>query len=254
MHTLDKSPSSEAGERPPLLEVSHLEASYGHLQVLWGVSLKIQQGQFVVLLGPNGAGKTTTMRAISGMLKPKGGDVLFMGRSIAHLPAHEIVRAGISSITEELDLFLGMSVRENLLLGAYGSKQPPEKKQEAMDYVLHLLPILAERQRQLAITLSGGERKMLALGRGLMSDPKLLLVDEPSLGLAPKVVEAVFDALQQLNRRGVSILLVEQAIDMSMRVSDYCYFLDQGRTVLEGASATLRQSERVKEVYFGERS
>jgi len=233
-----------------LLEVNNLEAAYGHLQVLWGVSLKVSEGEFTSLLGPNGAGKTTTLRTIAGLIKPKGGEVKFMGESIGGRRADQISRMGLSFITEELNLFTRMSVRENLLLGAYGTRDK-KKIEKSLDFVLDLFPVLAERRNQLAGTLSGGERKMLALGRGLMSDPKFLLVDEPSLGLAPKLVLSVFKALQELNGRGVTILLVEQNASTTLHITDRSYILERGRIVLEGASADLVEDEHVKKTYLG---
>jgi len=233
-----------------LLEVSNLSSGYGHLQVLWDVSPRVSEGEFVALLGPNGAGKTTLLRTIAGLIQPWTGEVKFMGKQIGDLPAHQITRMGLSFITEDLNLFTGMSVRENLLLGAY-TRRDKEKVKDSLDYVLDLFPVLAERQNQLAGTLSGGERKMLALGRGLMSDPCLLLVDEPSLGLAPKLVLLVFEALQELNRRGVTILLVEQNIGMSLRIADRGYVLEQGRIVLEGTNADMLENKHVKEAYLG---
>lgn len=233
-----------------MLAVSNLSSGYGHLQVLWDVSPKVSEGEFVALLGPNGAGKTTLLRTVAGLIHPWTGEVKFMGKQIGDLPAHQITRMGLSFITEDLNLFTGMSVRENLLLGAY-TRQDKKKVKDSLDYVLDLFPVLAERQNQLAGTLSGGERKMLALGRGLMSDPRLLLVDEPSLGLAPKLVLSVFEALQELNRRGVTILLVEQNIGMSLRIADRGYVLEQGRIVLEGTNADLLENKHVKEAYLG---
>jgi len=241
--------SEKEGEEK-LLEVSNLSSGYGHLQVLWDVSPRVSEGEFVALLGPNGAGKTTLLRTIAGLIQPWTGEVKFMGKQIGDLPAHQITRMGLSFITEDLNLFTGMSVRENLLLGAY-TRRDKEKVKDSLDYVLDLFPVLAERQNQLAGTLSGGERKMLALGRGLMSDPCLLLVDEPSLGLAPKLVLLVFEALQELNRRGVTILLVEQNIGMSLRIADRGYVLEQGRIVLEGTNADMLENKHVKEAYLG---
>jgi branched-chain amino acid transport system ATP-binding protein len=163
-----------------LLQVNHLQAGYDCLQALWDVSLEVSQGEFVALIGPNGAGKTTTLRAISGLIKPLSGEIKFMGKDIHRMPADEIHRLGLSLITEDLNLFEGMTIRDNLLLGAYN--QPDQKKIKAsMEYVLELFPVFATRQKQLAGTLSGGERRMLAIGRGLMAEPKLLMVDEPSL-------------------------------------------------------------------------
>jgi branched-chain amino acid transport system ATP-binding protein len=233
-----------------MLEVRDIEARYGHLQVLWGISLHVAQGEFVTLVGPNGAGKTTTLRTIAGLIKPMAGEVEFMGKPIGGLPANRISQMGLSFVTEDLDLFEQMSVRENLLLGAYGIRDK-DKLASSMDFVLDLFPRLAERQKQLAGTLSGGERKMLALARGLVSDPKVLLVDEPSLGLAPLLVESVFEALQALHQKGVTILLVEQNVGTALQMTERSYVLEQGRIVLQGAGAELLQDEHVKSAYLG---
>ncbi|MBC8248723.1 MAG: ABC transporter ATP-binding protein [Anaerolineales bacterium] len=232
-----------------MLEVSNVNSGYGHLQVLWEVSLKVSEGEFLALLGPNGAGKTTLLRTVAGVIQPWAGEVKFMGKQIGDLPVHQITRMGLSFITEDLNLFEGMTVRENLFLGAYIRRD--KRIKESLDYVLDLFPVLAERRTQLAGTLSGGERKMLALGRGLMSEPRLLLVDEPSLGLAPKLVLSVFEALQELQRRGVTILLVEQNVSTSLQIVDRGCVLEQGRIVLEGKSADLLGNEHVKEAYLG---
>lgn len=233
-----------------MLEVRNLNAGYDFLQILWDVSLDVSEGEFVALLGPNGAGKTTTLRTIAGLITPKSGEVLFKGKPISHLPAHRISRMGISYISESLNLFTNMSVRENLLLGAY-IVQDRKKELEALEFVFNLFPRLAERQHQLAGTLSGGERKMLALARGMMSNPQLLLVDEPSLGLAPKLVQSVFQALQSLRQEGVTILLVEQNVNATLEITDRAYVLEQGRIVLEGKSSELRENEHVKSAYLG---
>ncbi|HDN80330.1 MAG TPA: ABC transporter ATP-binding protein [Chloroflexi bacterium] len=233
-----------------LLEVKDLNAGYDFLQVLWDVSLHVSEGEFVALIGPNGAGKTTTLRTIAGLLSPMSGEILFKGKPITHLPAHKVSRIGISYISESLNLFPKMTVRENLLLGAYAVRDR-KRISESLDFVFDLFPRLAERSSQLAGTLSGGERKMLAIARGMMSNPELLLVDEPSLGLAPKLAQRVFDALQELRRRGVTILLVEQNVNITLEITDRAYVLEQGRIVLEGKSSELSQNEHVKHVYLG---
>lgn len=233
-----------------MLEIKNLNSGYGHLQVLWDVSLEVSEGEFIALLGPNGTGKTTLLRTITGIIQPWAGEIEFMGQQIGGLPTPQIARAGISFITEDLNLFGGMSVRENLILGAY-TRRDRKKIQKSLDYVLDLFPVLGERRNQLAGTLSGGERKMLAVGRGLMSDPRLLLVDEPSLGLAPMLVLSVFRALQELRQRGVTILLVEQNVNMSLQIAERGYILEQGRIVLKGKSAGLLEDKHVKEAYLG---
>jgi len=233
-----------------VLEASDLQAGYGYLQVIWDVSLNISEGEFVVLIGPNGAGKSTILRTIAGIVKPTAGEVRFMGKPIEGLLPDLINRMGISFITEDLNLFTGMSVRENLLLGAYNVRDNNQIR-DSLDYVFNLFPALKERQKQLAGTLSGGERKMLALGRGLMGNPRMLLVDEPSLGLAPRLVLSVFNALQELNQRGITILLVEQNVSASLHITNRGYVLEHGRIVLEGKSANLLENEYVKDVYLG---
>ncbi len=238
------------GEEAVLLEVDQLQAGYDFLQVLWSPSLRISAGEFVVLLGPNGAGKTTLLRAIAGILRPTGGEVRFMGERITGWSTDRICNRGVSFITEDSNLFTGMTVRENLLLGAYGVRDR-RKIADTLEYVFSLLPKLREREAQMAGTLSGGERKMLAVARGLMACPKLLLVDEPSLGLAPLTAQTVFEALRELNRRGDTILLVEQNVTTSLQMSQRAYILEQGRIVLEGRSAELLTDPHVQDVYFG---
>jgi branched-chain amino acid transport system ATP-binding protein len=233
-----------------MLEVKNIQGGYGPLQVLWDVSLSVSDGEFVALLGPNGAGKTTTLRTIAGIIKPTTGELRLEGEPIQGLSTSRISRMGLSFITEDLNLFGGMSVYDNLLLGAYTIRDK-KKVKESLDFVQELFPVLAERRNQLAGTLSGGERKMLAIARGLMTDPRLLLVDEPSLGLAPKLVVSVLEALQELNQRGVTILLVEQNVHMSLYVTDRGYVLEEGRIVLKGESADLLENEHVKEAYLG---
>lgn len=233
-----------------MLEIKGLQSGYGYLQVLWDVSLELKDGEFVVLLGPNGAGKTTTLRTIAGVIKPITGEIKFLGQSIGGKPGHEISKLGISFITEDLNLFPKMTVYDNLLVGAY-SVRDGKKIKQTLEYVVHLFPRLEERLNQLAGTLSGGERKMLAIGRGLMPNPKLLLVDEPSLGLSPLMTKATFDALRQLNQDGATILLVEQHLGKALEITDRGYILEQGRVVMEAPTSTLLDSERVKEVYLG---
>jgi branched-chain amino acid transport system ATP-binding protein len=235
-----------------LLSVRHLQARYGRLQVLWDISLEVCKGEFVALIGANGAGKTTILRAISGVIRPSAGEVTFLGQSIGGMPAHKISRTGLGYITEDLNLFEAMSVQDNLLLGVM-TRQDGSPRGEALNEVYQLFPILSQRRRQLAGTLSGGERRMLALGRGLMSHPQLLMVDEPSLGLAPRLVLTVFDALTDLHRRGVTILLVEQNVNHTLSVADKAYVVEHGRMVLQGPSAELLQNEYLREAYLGRR-
>jgi branched-chain amino acid transport system ATP-binding protein len=233
-----------------VLELTDLESGYELLQVLWGVNLRVEEGEFVALLGPNGAGKTTTLRTIAGLVKPIRGTVAFRGKSINGVAAHEVSRMGIGYVSENLNLFPGMSVYENLLVGAYAVRDRAQQL-ATMELVFELFPRLQERRNQLAGTLSGGERKMLAIGRGLMPSPSLLLVDEPSLGLAPIPTLAAFEALKRLRERGVTILLVEQNVNTTLRLVDRAYVLEQGRVVLEGTGEQLLGNPHVQEAYLG---
>ena len=233
-----------------MLELRDLDSGYDFLQVLWDVSLTVNDGEFVALIGPNGAGKSTTLRTIAGLLKPKGGEILFKGESIKNLSPHLISRMGISYISEALNLFTDMSVEDNLLLGAYAI-QDKGIQIETMAYVFELFPQLATRKKQLAGTMSGGERKMLAIARGIMSNPTLMLVDEPSLGLQPNLVYDVFDALLKLRDQGVTILLVEQNVNATLNITDRAYILEQGRIVMEGPSHDMKQNQHVRNAYLG---
>lgn len=235
-----------------MLDVKNLQAAYGHLQVLWDVSLTVLQGEFVALIGPNGAGKTTLLRSISGILKPSGGEVVFMGENISNKPCHLISRTGLSYITEDLNLFQAMTVQDNLLLGSY-SRRGSKKVKVSLDHVYDLFPILSERRSQLAGTLSGGERRMLAMGRGLMSEPNLLMVDEPSLGLAPMLVRTVFKALKALHDQGLTLLLVEQNVNQTLSIADKAYVLEQGRIIKDGPSAELLRDDYLRTTYLGQR-
>lgn len=234
-----------------MLRVTDLDAGYGFLQVLWDVSLQVEDGEFVALLGPNGAGKTTTLRSISGLVAPTSGEIWVGEKEIAGMPANEVAEhEGISYISESLNLFTDMSVKENLLLGAY-IIQDPQEQLESLEFVYSLFPRLAERESQLAGTLSGGERKMLAIGRGIMSNPQLLLVDEPSLGLAPNLTIDVFKALKRLQEQGVTLLLVEQNVNTTLQITDRAYVLESGRIVLEGESEDLLENPHVQSAYLG---
>lgn len=233
-----------------MLELRNLDAGYGFLQILRDVSLHVETGEFVALVGPNGAGKSTTLKTIAGLIRPMRGDVVLAGEPISGLPANIVSRLGISYISETLNLFTNMSIYENLLLGAY--IVPDKSEQEAtIDFVFQLFPRLRARRRQLAGTLSGGERKMLAIARGIMSKPKLLLVDEPSLGLAPILTMDVFRALETLRSGGVTILLVEQNVNTTLHITDRAYVLEHGAIVLEGKSKDLLENEHVKRAYLG---
>jgi len=233
-----------------VLQLTGVEAGYDLLQVLWGVDLHVDEGEFVALLGPNGAGKTTTLRTIAGFRRPIRGAVTFRGERLDGVRPHRVSTIGVGYVSESLNLFPAMSVYENLLVGAYAVK---DKTQIAstMDLVFELFPRLLERRNQLAGTLSGGERKMLAIGRGLMPSPSLLLVDEPSLGLAPMATLTTFEALKALHARGVTILLVEQNVNTTLRLVDRAYVLEQGRIVLEGTGPELLGNSHVQEAYLG---
>ncbi len=233
-----------------MLQLTGVEAGYDLLQVLWGVDLHVNEGEFVALLGPNGAGKTTTLRTIAGFLPPIRGSITFRGQPLEDVPPHQVSTIGIGYVSESLNLFPAMSIYENLLVGAYAVKDKA-KIASTMDLVFELFPRLHERRNQLAGTLSGGERKMLAIGRGLMPSPALLLVDEPSLGLAPMATLTAFEALKQLHLRGVTILLVEQNVNTTLRLVDRAYVLEQGRIVLEGTGQELLGNSHVQEAYLG---
>jgi branched-chain amino acid transport system ATP-binding protein len=233
-----------------LLEIKNIDAGYDFLQVLWDVSLSVQEGEFVALVGPNGAGKTTTLRTTAGLLRPSAGKVIFDGKPISGLRPYQISRMGLAYVSESLNLFTNMTVRENLLLGAY-SIHDKNQREEVLRFVFQLFPRLEERARQLAGTMSGGERKMLAIARGIMSNPRAMLVDEPSLGLAPYLAHEVFQGLLTLNKRGVTILLVEQNVHMTLEITSRAYVLEHGRVVMAGPSRELKQNEHVRKAYLG---
>jgi len=233
-----------------LLEIKSLDSGYGFLQVLWDVSFYVDEGEFVALIGPNGAGKSTTLKTISGQLEPQGGEILFEGNPIGGMEGHLVCRKGVAYISEELNLFVNMTVKENLEMGAFMIKDSA-KQAENLEFVYELFPRLYERENQFAGTLSGGERKMLAIGRGMMSGPSLLLVDEPSLGLAPMLTNEVFKALKALNARGTTILLVEQNVNKTLKNTSRAYILEKGKIVLDGKSADLANDEHVRKIYLG---
>ncbi len=233
-----------------MLEIKELNVAYDKVQVLWDISFNINEGEIVTLLGSNGAGKSTTVKTIQGLLKSKSGSIRFMHKSIEGLPAYKIVAAGISLAPEGREIFPKMSVLENLILGAYVPRAR-ELREESLDWVFKLFPKLKERKKQLAGTLSGGEQQMLAIARALMSKPKLLMLDEPSLGLAPVIVLQVFDIIKKLNEEGVTILLVEQNIHHALELSDRAYVLEKGRIILEGKGHELLDHEYVKNAYLG---
>jgi branched-chain amino acid transport system ATP-binding protein len=233
-----------------VLELQNLNVGYGYLQVVWDVSLKINKGEVVAILGLNGAGKTTTLKTIAGVLTPKSGNIMFDGKNITGIPTSQLVKHGLIFIPEERNLFSAMSVKENLLMGAYTIKDKAEVKR-TLDYVLTLFPRLAERSKQLAGTMSGGERQMLAIARGLMSNPKLVMLDEPSMGLSPKNVLVVFDAVKKLREEKVTVIIVEQNVHTTLSVADRAYVMEQGRIAMEGPSKQLANDDYVRKLYLG---
>ena len=233
-----------------LLTVDSVVAAYGEVRALWDVSLAVNEGEIVTLLGANGAGKTTTMRVLSGLLRPQSGTVTFGGLAIHRLPPPRIVRAGLVQIPEGRRLWPRMTVLENLELGAY-APHIRARRHEALQWVFSLFPRLAERRIQLAGTLSGGEQQMLAIGRGLMSQPRLLMLDEPSLGLAPILVREVFRIIKEINARGVTVLLVEQNVRKALEVAHRGYVLETGRIVQSGAAADLLDDPRIQRAFLG---
>jgi len=233
-----------------VLQVDSIYAKYGRVQALNGVSLQLKEKSIVALLGANGAGKSTILKTITGLLKPYQGTVSFLGERIDRLAAERIVTKGIVMVPEGRQIFPESTVMENLLLGSYTRKDRAQVKQD-MEYVFSLYPILAEKTRNLAGTLSGGQQQMLAIGRGLMAKPRLLLLDEPSMGLAPIVVQEIFRIIKEINHNGTTILLVEQNARMALAISDYAYVLETGRVSCEGTPDILQKNEEVLKSYLG---
>jgi branched-chain amino acid transport system ATP-binding protein len=234
-----------------LLELSDVHISYGNVEAVKGINLSVRDGEIVTLLGANGAGKTTTLQAISGLLRPQSGIIRFGECELQTMSAHKIVELGICHVPEGRRVFGTLTVEENLNLGAYKYRNDPSRVQSGRERVYQLFPRLEERRKQLAGTLSGGEQQMLAIGRGLMSDPRVLLLDEPSLGLAPKLVQEIFRTISEINRQGVTILLVEQNARIALRVAQRAYVLETGRIALRGESLELRRDPRVQQAYLG---
>jgi branched-chain amino acid transport system ATP-binding protein len=235
-----------------LLALQHISSGYGAIEALKNVSLHIDKGEIVTLIGANGAGKSTTLRNITGLVPASSGDIFFEGQRLNEVPTHEIVARGISMVPEGRAIFSNLTVFENLEMGAYLHHDKFENRR-CLDRVLDLFPRLSERRRQQGGTLSGGEQQMLAIGRALMSRPRLLLLDEPSLGLAPMLVHTIFTAIDTINKEGTTILLVEQNANAALRHSHRGYVLESGQMVLEGASSELANHPRVKEAYLGEK-
>jgi branched-chain amino acid transport system ATP-binding protein len=246
--TAGTAPAATAG--PPLLVLDDVSASYGDFQALFNITLEVHAGEVVTLIGANGAGKTTTLRVVSGLLRPRTGKVQLHGEEIARLAPHEIVERGISHVPEGRQLFPFMSVEENLVLGAY-IKRTRGRIPQLMEEQFTLFPKLKERRKQLAGTLSGGEQQMVAIARGLMAQPKLLLLDEPSLGLAPKIVEEVFEKIRQIGETGVTVLIVEQNVVDGLSVSSRGYVVENGAIRMQGASRELLMNQEVRTAYLG---
>lgn len=238
------------GDEDQMLEIKNLVVNYGVITALQGISLAVKQGAIVTLIGANGAGKTTTLKAISGLLKSRG-EIFYEGRNITNLPPHQIVKLGLSHVPEGRMVFANLSVMENLMMGAYLRRDKQVIRRE-LDYVFGIFPRLKEREKQIAGTLSGGEQQMLAIGRALMGGPKFLMLDEPSLGLAPLLVKTIFEKIVEINRdHGITILLVEQNANLALEVSHFGYVLETGRINLQDESAKLRQNPQVKSAYLG---
>jgi len=233
-----------------MLEISNLSAAYGLVQILYDVNFKVENGEIVSIIGPNGAGKTTLVKTIMGFIHPKTGSVKFNGEDIEKLPTYEIVKKGLTMIPEGREIFPRMTVDENLQLGAYNITDKTKIK-EIKEKAFSIFPVLKKKEKVLAQTLSGGEQQMLVICRSLMSDPQLLILDEPSLGLAPIIVEKVLDTVRTINEEGVTVLLVEQNIHDSLTVADRGYVLEEGKIILEGKSRELLSNSHIKEVYLG---
>jgi branched-chain amino acid transport system ATP-binding protein len=233
-----------------MLKIEDINVYYGNIHALKGVSLDINEGEIVTLIGANGAGKSTLLKTISGLLKPKTGNILFEGQSISGKVAQSIVKQGLSHVPEGRRVFANMSVEENLELGAYLRKDKQGIKED-FEKVYTLLPRLLERRKQLSGTLSGGEQQMLAMGRALMARPKLLLLDEPSMGLAPLLVKTIFQIIEEINKSGTTILLVEQNANMALSIADRAYVIETGKIVISGSSEELNQSDQIRMAYLG---
>ena len=233
-----------------LLEIRNVTAHYGDVQVLWGVSFSVREGEIATLIGANGSGKTTTLKTISGVVRTGSGEILFDGRRIDQVSSHEIAARGIAHVPEGRRLFPMMSIRENLELGAIRS-EARRIRSDSFERVFTYFPRLKERERQMAGTLSGGEQQMVAIARGLMARPRLLILDEPSLGLAPIIVQEMFETIQTINREGITVLLVEQNVRQSLKLAARAYVIENGRVVLEGHGSDLLDDPRVQESYLG---
>lgn len=234
-----------------MLSVKNINVYYGSIHAIKDVSFHVNEGEIVTLIGANGAGKTTTMHAISGLLKLQSGEIDYCGQTISKMEAHKIIRLGLAQVPEGRRAFSGLTVQQNLQMGAYTRRDGKEAIQNDFDMVFDLLPRLKERRNQPAGTLSGGEQQMLAVGRALMSRPKLIMMDEPSLGLAPLIVKEIFNIIKEINKNGVTILLIEQNANMALHTADIAYVLETGTIALHGTGKELLANEKVKELYLG---
>lgn len=234
-----------------ILEIKDLETHYGKIHALRGISFSVEAGEIVTLLGANGAGKSTTLRAISGLIKTTSGSIQFMGEDITKKPAHDIVKMGLIHVPEGRKIFKGMTIKENLELGSFTLDDDLERKRR-MDHVYEIFPVLQERRNRDSAFLSGGEQQMLAMGRSMMTNPKLLLLDEPSMGLAPFMVQEIMKIIVRLNKEGVTILLVEQNAKVALKLADHGYVLETGEIVIKGDAKTLQKDESIVKAYLGE--
>jgi len=234
-----------------LLSIKGLESGYGEVQVLWGLDMEIHEGEITAVIGSNGAGKSTLMRTLSGLVKVKKGQVNFDGQDITGVTPRQVLNAGIAHVPEGRRLFKGLTVKDNLLIGAYARKASPREIQEDLDFIYGVFPRLKERHTQDATTLSGGEQQMCAIGRGLMAKPRLLIIDELSLGLSPIATEQLVEALKQFNEKGLSILLVEQDVFTALEISKRAYVVENGRVSISGPSHELHDNPKIREAYLG---
>lgn len=233
-----------------MLTIKNLEVKYGAFRALYNISLTVEEHKLISIIGANGAGKTTLINTISGLLRPVAGEIIFEEQSITQLESYVIAELGIIQVPEGRKLFSDMTVHENLLMGSY-TKRAKQSRQESLEFVYHLFPILEERMKQFAGTLSGGEQQMLAIGRAVMAKPRLMMFDEPSLGLAPLLVRTIYQVITQLKETGMTILLVEQNVRQSLQISDYAYVLESGQIVLAGPSEEVLQNEHTRKAYLG---
>lgn len=252
-NALGKSSNSAVAHQPMMLEIQNLSAGYGAIAAIRGISLEVPEGKVVSIIGANGAGKSTLLKAISGLNKNRSGRILFRGKNIIDMPANRIVSLGLSQVAEGRQIFAHMTVEDNIHLGAYlyYTRSNKSEIKDRIERIYELFPILCKRARQISGTLSGGEQQMLAIGRALMTRPRLLLLDEPSMGLAPIVVQEIFQTIERLNREGMTILLVEQNARAALQIADFAYVLETGRVVLHGPASDLINDNQIKEAYLG---